>query len=636
MLKWYVNDAPVGRKIQLGFGLLAALVAGGAGFSVWTVEQTDAEVSLYRASAKSNVAAEQVVGEFTQMRVAARDYADALAAGDTARASKYMEELRHLRDEALERLTSLAMEVPDEALKSQVASLPEQIRLYESLTEDGSPEALLRRKELAESLTQDVSELSEVLTARRNEIGPVMQARLDLMTIVSISLLIMTLALGGTLGIVLSNMIGKPIRKTADSMAQLAAGDLTISTDGKERQDEVGALLRALEVFRANAEAKIRAEAEIVAERERAAIAQAEAEERQQQFVVDSIGKGLALLADGDLTVRVNQDMPPAYAALKSNFNTALTSLEEAMKSIVGTAGGIRSGAGEISQASDDLSRRTEQQAASLEETAAALDEITATVRKTADGSKQANAVVATTRADAETSGKVVQDTVAAMAEIEKSSKQISQIIGVIDEIAFQTNLLALNAGVEAARAGDAGRGFAVVASEVRSLAQRSSEAAKEIKGLISASSQHVETGVELVGEAGQALQKIVVKVNEISGLVSEIAASAQEQATALSEVNTAVNQMDQVTQQNAAMVEESTAASRSLTNEADELMTLIGRFQLGVPAALVGGSHNRGAAKAKPQAQPIQQQRQRVAQFASGGGGAAAAQKSDEDWQEF
>jgi PAS domain S-box-containing protein len=362
------------------------------------------------------------------------------------------------------------------------------------------------------------------------------------------------------------------------------------------------------------------------AETERAARAE------EQAKVVRGLAEGLGHLTDGDLTARIEHPFPGEYEKLRTDFNDAMGKLQEAMKTIVINAGGIRSGAGEISQAADDLSRRTEQQAASLEETAAALDEITATVRKTADGAKQANGVVVTTRSDAEASGQVVQETVAAMAEIEKSSKQISQIIGVIDEIAFQTNLLALNAGVEAARAGDAGRGFAVVASEVRALAQRSSEAAKEIKGLISASSQHVETGVELVGEAGKALQLIVGKVSEISGLVSEIAASAQEQSTALAEVNTAINQMDQVTQQNAAMVEESTAASHSLTQEADELMNLISRFQTGAPAAASAGHAKPGSRGGKPQAQPITQQRQRVAQFASNG----ATALKDDDWQEF
>jgi len=368
---------------------------------------------------------------------------------------------------------------------------------------------------------------------------------------------------------------------------------------------------------------------EAEAERERASVRQQEAEERQKQIVVDLFGSAFQSLAGGDLTIRMD-NMPDAYVKLGADFNIAMEKLEKAMGVIVSNAGGIRTGAGEISQAADDLSRRTEQQAASLEETAAALDEITATVRKTADGANQANSVVVATRADAETSGKVVRETVAAMAEIEKSAKQISQIIGVIDEISFQTNLLALNAGVEAARAGDAGRGFAVVASEVRALAQRSSEAAKEIKGLISMSSQHVETGVELVGEAGKALEVIVGKVGEISSLVAEIAASAQEQATALVEVNTAINQMDQVTQQNAAMVEQSTAASHSLTQEADELAGLVARFRV---ADGGGESHAETRPRAMKHAQqPVLQQRRRVAQFAAGN----AAPKVEDDWQEF
>ncbi|ANP46762.1 methyl-accepting chemotaxis protein [Candidatus Viadribacter manganicus] len=362
-------------------------------------------------------------------------------------------------------------------------------------------------------------------------------------------------------------------------------------------------------------------------ERLRAGERQLEAENRQKQIVVELFGSAFASLAGGDLTARMS-DMPDAYVKLGADFNIAMEKLEKAMGVIVSNAGGIRTGANEISQAADDLSRRTEQQAASLEETAAALDEITATVRKTADGANQANSVVVATRADAEASGRVVRETVAAMAEIEKSAKQISQIIGVIDEISFQTNLLALNAGVEAARAGEAGRGFAVVASEVRALAQRSSEAAKEIKGLISMSSQHVETGVDLVGEAGKALEVIVDKVSDISGLVAEIAASAQEQATALVEVNTAINQMDQVTQQNAAMVEESTAASHSLTQEADELMNLVARFRVGDSG---GGAHAETRARKPAASQPVMQQRKRVAQFAAGN----AAPKTD-DWQDF
>ncbi len=358
------------------------------------------------------------------------------------------------------------------------------------------------------------------------------------------------------------------------------------------------------------------------AEEERAARAE------EQALVVRGLAGALRQLSDGDLTAKVHENFPGEYEQLRADFNVAVERLHEAMSAIVANAGGMRSGVGEISQAADDLSRRTEQQAASLEETAAALDEITATVRKTADGALQANSVVAGARRDAEASGEVVREAVTAMSEIEKSSKQISQIIGVIDEIAFQTNLLALNAGVEAARAGEAGRGFAVVASEVRALAQRSSEAAKEIKGLISTSSQHVETGVELVDQTGQALRQIVGKVSEISTLVSEISASAQEQSTGLVQVNTAINQMDQVTQQNAAMVEQSTAASHSLRQEAEEMMRLVARFKTAAAHEPLASAPARGSVGA---------QKRRVAEFvASRGATAVKMPSSDDDWQEF
>jgi methyl-accepting chemotaxis protein len=299
-----------------------------------------------------------------------------------------------------------------------------------------------------------------------------------------------------------------------------------------------------------------------------------------QQQAMTAIGAGLSALAEGDLRARIDGDFPAEYVALQQDFNAAAGRLGEAMAALVAVSDQIGMSTGEISQASDDLSRRTEQQAASLEETAAALDEITATVRKSAESARLARDSVAVTRSNAEASGKVVGEAVAAMGQIEQSSTQISQIIGVIDEIAFQTNLLALNAGVEAARAGDAGRGFAVVASEVRALAQRSADAAKEIKTLISASAGHVAGGVRLVAETGQSLATIVTQVAEINGLMTEISASSEEQAIGLGQVNSAVNQMDQITQQNAAMVEESTAASHALAQETAELNRLMGRFQ--------------------------------------------------------
>ena len=287
--------------------------------------------------------------------------------------------------------------------------------------------------------------------------------------------------------------------------------------------------------------------------------------------------------------------MPDAYRKLQSDFNDAIETLEGVMQHVSGTASAIHSGTQEIAAAADDLSQRTEEQAASLEETAAALHEITATVERSAHGATQAREVVALADEDAKKSAIVVRQAVDAMDAIAKSSQQISQIIGVIDEIAFQTNLLALNAGVEAARAGDAGRGFAVVASEVRALAQRSAEAAKEIKGLISTSTTHVSHGVSLVAETGKSLERIVAQVAEVNGVIAEIASGAKEQSIALAEVNTAIGQMDQVTQQNATMVEETTAASHSLAQETEQLASMIGEFRVNVAQ---GGDPVRRALK--------------------------------------
>ena len=435
---------------------------------------------------------------------------------------------------------------------------------------------------------------------------------------------------------VIVKRVSTPLQAMTGAMLRLADGDHGIVVPAVGQRDELGQMADAVVVFRDAAVAKIKADVALVEAKAKAdhdqRIASETAIAEQQALVVQSFGVALDRLAQGDLTYHVNDSLPVEYEKLRSDFNAAMAALKDTMSVVVTNVSAIRSGSGEISHAADDLSRRTEQQAASLEETAAALDQITATVNRTAAGARQASDTVQAAKGDAETSGVIVRDAVQAMGAIEKSAQEISQIIGVIDEIAFQTNLLALNAGVEAARAGDAGRGFAVVASEVRALAQRSAEAAKEIKALISASTRQVNTGVNLVGQTGEALQRIVGRVAEIDGLVSEIAASAQEQAVGLAQVNTAVNQMDQVTQQNAAMVEESTAASHSLSQEAMGLAESVARFNLGAPASV---------ARKAPVATPARQAQRPVVQMRNTGSGSAAVRRpepvaEDAGWEEF
>ena len=304
--------------------------------------------------------------------------------------------------------------------------------------------------------------------------------------------------------------------------------------------------------------------------------------EAAQTRLVEILADNLSRLSNGDLTAAIDAPMEGAHTRVKDDFNSATNSLRTALEQVMDAVGVLKTGSEEIANSADDLSRRTEQQAASLEETAAALDEITATVQRSAEGARQASTAAVEARSETDRSNEVMQKAQAAMDGISRRSAEIGDIIGVIDEIAFQTNLLALNAGVEAARAGESGRGFAVVASEVRTLAQRSAEAAKEIKALISASAHEVAEGVKLVGESGRALETIASKVAEMDALAAEIAASAQEQATGLGQVNAAVNQMDQVTQQNAAMVEETTAAATGLQNETRQLAALVNHFNTG------------------------------------------------------
>ncbi|TCQ02315.1 methyl-accepting chemotaxis protein [Rhizobium sp. PP-F2F-G36] len=416
--------------------------------------------------------------------------------------------------------------------------------------------------------------------------------------------------------------IAQPIGHLTRSMATLAGGDLASDIPLADRRDEIGEMARAVEVFKQNGikvrdlnaqEAALQAKSADLQSSIGLVVAAAVAGDFTQRIdkdyanpdldrfaksvneLVTSVDRGVAetrrvvaALAEGDLTEEMQGDFQGAFYELQQNVNTTMASLKTVLGEVKFAIDTISGGTGELRAASDDLSRRTEQQAASLEETSAALEEITSAVRNSTDRSLEASQMVDEARRSTEQSSAVVRDAVSAMGRIENASTEIGQIINVIDEIAFQTNLLALNAGVEAARAGDAGKGFAVVAQEVRELAQRSAGAAKDIKTLIHRSSGEVQSGVKLVTATGEALSLIESHVVKINDHVHSIAIASREQSTGLAEVNTAVNQMDQMTQQNAAMVEQSTAGTNRLDDEVTTLARLISRFKLekgGYPA---------------------------------------------------
>lgn len=418
----------------------------------------------------------------------------------------------------------------------------------------------------------------------------------------SIIALLMLLSICAAAWFVIRKIVG-PVAETSNAMATMARGDFNVIVPAATRNDEIGSMAKSVEFFREAALSK-------------------QADEEAQSLVVGELAKGLKALSSGDMEHRIETEFDDRYEALRADFNDAAQELGSIIGKVAGSAESVSTGSAEISTASDDLARRTEQQAASLEETAAAMSEVTAAVRETAKSAQNVSKSVSETHHEATEGGEIVRQAVTAMGDIEQSAQEIAQIINVIDGIAFQTNLLALNAGVEAARAGDAGKGFAVVANEVRALAQRSADAAKDIKNLITQSTGQVERGVSLVDKTGDMLGRIVEKVGEINALASEISSSTEMQASSLNQINVAVSDMDKMTQQNAAMVDESTAAARSLASEANQLAELVAHFTA------------KKAAAPKSKGKPTSV-RKAATPWVSGNL-ALKAVPSNEDWTEF
>jgi methyl-accepting chemotaxis protein len=482
-------------------------------------------------------------------------------------------------------------------------------------------------------------------------------------------LLLLAVALFGGAMVLVARRVTLPLQRLSEAMRKLAGGDFAVVLPGLDRKDEIGAMANAMEEFKILAVEKARREADETTRRQQAEVAvqaKAAAEQRQlaeaqaksaeeQARIVQLLADGLVKMAEGDLTHRLGDGFSESYRQIKDDFNAMAERLQQTIGSIVVATREIASATAELSSSTTDLSQRTEEQAASLEQTSSSMEEISATVRKNAENAQHANQSANNTREIADRGGQVVAKAVNAMARIEESSRKISDIIGVIDEIARQTNLLALNAAVEAARAGEAGRGFAVVASEVRSLAQRSSQAAKDIKDLITNSNNQVKDGVDLVNRAGSALHEIVDSIKDVVRMVSDIANASTEQAGGLEEVNKALAQMDEVTQQNTALVEENAATARTLEHQSKLMNERVAAFRIGssgdarsaTPAQRAAAPAPRAvAAGGKAQAAGAPKRAAAVSKQANsglnGGGpvgrlraGLAAALNND-DWKEF
>jgi len=640
VLAMVFKDISISKKIGLVvvvMGLSSLIIAGISGSGLYGLQ-----TAMTSVGAEEEVAREAMDLRVDIIAVSRMTYQ---LAAEPARAKDFRAETDKRSTEMLARLPKIAS-TADATEQQQLATIRTALDSYftviramvdtaeKNATDPAAIGAALKKALDAQKVVTDTVKVystysgNALAAARANALASSSMA----MLVAAISAIAFIVIGGAISTIVARRGIVGPIRSLTQAMSRLAQGEMDAISVDTTRKDEIGEMAGAVEVFRNNALAmrELKAQEAVLHERSSdlqssistvvaAAVAGNFSSRINKDYqnqdlnrfaagvneLVSSVDKAItemrrviAALADCDLTQSMSGQFQGAFAELQANVNQTMVQLRGTMNNIRGSAGTINNNSAELSSAANDLSKRTEQQAAALEETAAALDEITATVRAASARATEARDMVHETKQSAAKSGQIVRSAVTAMSRIEDSSTKISQIIGVIDEIAFQTNLLALNAGVEAARAGEAGRGFAVVAQEVRELAQRSANAAKEIKTLISASASEVEGGVSLVRSTGDALLEIEGLVNRVNEHVESIATAAREQATALAEINSSVNHMDQMTQQNAAMVEETTAASENLAEESRQLETVLQAFKLGSGNELSGmASRMRNAA---------------------------------------
>ena len=628
-----MKNLRIAQKLMVMFGVIAALVAAITGISIYELRTLNASSdAIVHGQLPVLIAADAIDTATSDFEVALQARVLATSPEAVTAAETRLKARRAFIDQTFQQLVQ-----PDNTAEENrildafhgkwgryVALADQAVGLAASSRADEARRLIESGQSLFDDLSNDLHSFDAVQKKENDDLADKGDRTYSHGIVIGLATL---LAAMGALGVILSVLVkavARPLSLMTGALGAMAAGDRAVDVPVEPRDDEVGELAKAMAGFR-----------------DQLALAE-QAKQEQAQLLVSSVGAALGELAHGNLTARISVDLTGPFAQLKGDFNEAIAQLEGSIQAVSGSASGIYSGATEIRAASDDLARRTELQASSLERTATAMKQVTAMVQETAQGANQVAGSIAEAHRSADDGRLVVERAVAAMDAIETSSREIGSIINVIDGIAFQTNLLALNAGVEAARAGEAGKGFAVVATEVRALAQRSADAAQEIKTLIARSGEQVGHGVTLVGDTGRMLARIVGQVARVNELVTAISTAAEQQAIGIEQVNATVIEMDRTTQQNAAMVEQSTAAARSLAGEADELNGIVSRFRTmgGAPAGQPVPGH--AAARPQPRATaPARAPRQAPRPLTAGANAlafeaAAAAPSECADWSEF
>lgn len=686
-------------KINFLVGILSLVALITGGLSLFAISAFNDKMEKVNAAAERAYRGESLNRAVTAVVMEARGI---YAAKDSADAEKFGQGLMKSLDQIDGVLTAWQPLVPasqKSAFDAMVARAKE-FRAFRSdtvrLAKEEGPAAAAKQGNNEANRNNRKAFQGEIDAIVNSDLAELSQIKKDIADLGSTLVLLvggvtlLGVVLGAGIGIYIgSRSLSHPITDLTESMKRLASGDYTADIPSLGRADEIGDMAAAVEVFKSNGlevnrmnaeESANRAKSDALQNRMASVMAAAANGDfssrinkdfgdpaldrfaRNVDQLLEAVDSGLnrtsavlKRLAVGDLTETMSGDFHGAFAELQHNVNDAINGLRKTMSEVHTSTSSIATNSEELRVAADDLSRRTEQQAAALEETSAALEEITAVVQTSTIRAQEASEMVTEAKQSAAQSATVVRDAIAAMGRIEQASHEISQIINVIDEIAFQTNLLALNAGVEAARAGEAGKGFAVVAQEVRELAQRSANAAKDIKALITKSGEEVAGGVNLVQKTGTSLSEIETRVLSINDHIHSIATAAREQSTGLQEVNTAVNQMDQVTQRNAAMVEETSAATHKLSQETATLFSLLSQFQIGdrqttqristpasapvraTPKATSPSTPQLARAGAAPKSSPARKMVGNLARALTGSASAAVAvAPSGENWEEF